>query len=139
MISATDNPFCASISLFSSTKLQPIFLASILPRVDLPAPRRLVGRYEVFEMRAHCIRYPAQQHDRDVALAAFELGDIAFGDAGDFCEHLSRHAAQRAHGADTLTKLLEKAGFGSGIFGHIPWSIFGREWCTFRKHNADKD
>src|SRR3981189_1887624 len=165
MISATDNPFCASISLFSSTKLQPIFLASILPRADLPAPRggaapktcetvlgrrnlvrgrlphevandrpvrrRLVGRYEVFEMRAHCIRYPAQQHDRDVALAAFELGDIAFGDAGDFCEHLSRHAAQGAHGADTLAELHEKAAFGIGIFGHVPVFRFGRERRAF--------
>src|SRR5436189_288597 len=32
-------------------------------------------------MRAHCIRHPAQQHDRDVALAAFELGNVAEGRA----------------------------------------------------------
>src|ERR1700694_4737549 len=166
MISATDNPFCASISLFSSTKFQPIFFASILPSVDLPAPRkpikampandirrcadapwparmslacaswfgvalrtrsRLTGRDQILETRAHRVRHPAQQHDRDVALAAFELGDVAFGNAGDFCQHFSRHAAQRAHGADTLAELLEKAGFGIGIFGHFPCFGSGRE------------
>ncbi len=162
MISATDNPFCASISLLSSTKLQPIFFASILPSVDLPAPRRPIsampendilrcaeapppassilglrdlarrrlaqeiadhrpvrrgfgGGNEIFQMRAHRVRHPAQQHDRDVALAAFELRDIAFGNAGDFREHLSRHAAQRPHGADALAELLEKAGFGIAV------------------------
>jgi hypothetical protein len=31
---------------------------------------------------------------------------------------------QRAHGADALAELLEKACFGIGIFGHIPGSIF---------------
>ena len=85
-----------------------------------PVRRRFACGNEVFEMRAHRVRHPAQQHDRDVALAAFELGDIAFGNAGDLCQHLARHAAQRAHGADTLAELLEKAGFGIEIFGHIP-------------------
>ena len=75
-------------------------------------------------MRAHRIRHPAQQHDRNVALAAFELGNVAFGNARDFREHLSRHAVQRAHGADALAELLEKAGFGIGIFGHVPGSGF---------------
>src|SRR5476651_909670 len=75
-------------------------------------------------MRAHRVRHPAQQHDRDVALAAFELGDVAFGNAGDLREHFSRHAAQRAHGADTLAELLEKAGFGIEIFGHVSCSAF---------------
>ena len=162
MISATDRPFCASISLLSSTKLQPIFFASILPSVDLPAPRRPIRAMpandicaaptcaaagkdvlglrdlarrrlaqevaddrpvrrrlgcgnQVFEMRAHRVRDPAQQHDRDVALAAFELRDIALGNAGNFRQHLARHAAQRAHGADALAELFEKVGFGVGI------------------------
>src|ERR1700726_204725 len=75
-------------------------------------------------MRGHRIRHAAQQHDRDVALAAFELRDIALGNAGDFREHLSRHPAQRAHGADTLPELFEKAGFGIGIFGHVPSSFW---------------
>src|SRR6267154_5626633 len=70
-------------------------------------------------MRGQRIRDPTQQHDRDVALAAFELRDIAFGNAGDFREHLSRHAAQRPHGADTLAELLEKAGFGIAVVGHF--------------------
>jgi hypothetical protein len=94
------------------------------------------GSNEVFEMRAHRVRHPAQQHNRDVALAAFELGDVAFGNAGDFREHFSRHAAQRTHGADPLAEQLEKAGFG--IFGHIPvrfWPLMAR----MRKHNADED
>ena len=81
-------------------------------------------------MRAHRVRYPAQQHDRDVALAAFELRDIAFGNAGDFREHLARHAAQRAHGADTLAELFEKAGFGIAV---------GQFRVIFRKHNAEED
>ena len=89
-----------------------------------PVRRRFAGRNQVFEMRAHRVRDPAQQHDRDVALAAFELGDIAFGNAGDFGQHLARHAAQRAHGADTLAELFEKAGFGIAIFGHVPRSFF---------------
>ena len=74
-------------------------------------------------MRAHRIRHPAEQHDRDVALAAFELGDIAFGNAGDLCQHLARHAAQRPHGADALAELLEKSGFGIGSFGHVRRSV----------------
>src|SRR6266849_10615952 len=82
-------------------------------------------------MRAHRVRHPAQQHDRDIALAAFELGNVAFGNAGNLCEHFSRHAAQGAHGADTLAELLQKAGLGIGIFGHIPCSIFGRERRAF--------
>ena len=51
MISATDNPFCASISLFNSTKLQPIFFASILPSVDLPAPRRPISAMPANDIR----------------------------------------------------------------------------------------
>ena len=184
MISATERPFCASISLFSSTKLQPIFFASILPSVDLPAPRRPIsampakdGRRvrgdaaagenvfglrdlarrrlaqeiadhgpvrrglavgnQILEMRAHRVRHAAQQHDRDVALAAFELRDIAFGNAGNFCEHFSRHAAQRAHGADTLAELFQKAGFGIAV---SVISLVGLLRVNgFRKHNADKD
>ncbi len=85
-------------------------------------------------MRGHRVRHPAQQHDRDVALAAFELGDIAFGNAGDLREHLSRHAAQRAHGADTLAELFKKAGFGIACFGHVAPRI-----RLFRKHNAERD
>src|SRR6202790_2959939 len=125
MISATDKPFCASISLLSSTKLQPICCASILPSVDLPAPRKPIkampakevwrsaavplwpakislarailfgvalrrgapdarparrGRGsgdEIFQIRPHRVRPPPQQHARDVALAAFELRNIA--------------------------------------------------------------
>ena len=95
------------------------------------------GRDQIFQMRAHRVRHPAQQHDRDVALAAFELRDIALGNAGNFGQHLSRHAAQRAHGADALAEMGEKAGFGIGIFGHVPVVRLGRE--AIRKHNADKD
>src|SRR5260221_10908304 len=103
-------------------------------------------------MCAHRVRDPAQQHDRDVALAAFELRDVAFGNAGDFCEHLSRHAAQSAHGADMLAELLEKAGLWIGSFSHIPVLFYGSpgsEVIAFwrrlhevlgtpaRKHSAD--
>jgi len=76
---------------------------------------------------AHRVRHPAQQHDRDVTLAALELCDIAFGNAGHLCEHFSRHAAQRAHGADTLAELLQEIDFGIATFGH------------FRKDSADED
>jgi hypothetical protein len=113
--------------------------------VDLPAPRKRVlglrdlggrclaqevadhgpveGRFgcgnEVFQMRAHRVRHAPQQHDRDIALAAFELRDIALGNSRHFCEHLARHAAQRPHGAHTLAKLLEKAGFGVAGLGQF--------------------
>ena len=80
----------------------------------------------------------AQRHDRDVALAAFELRDIAFGNAGDFREHLARHAAQCAHGADTLAELFEKAGFGIGIFGHVAVRFTSRS-NEFRYIATDQD
>ena len=44
---------------------------------------------EIFEMRAHGVRHPPQQHDRDIAFAAFELRDVALRNAGDFCEHFA--------------------------------------------------
>ena len=84
-----------------------------------PVRRRLAVGNEIFEMRAHRLRHAAQQHDRDIAFAALELGDVAFGNAGDFGEHLARHAAQRPRGADPLTELFEEAGFGIGFFGHV--------------------
>ena len=178
MISATDKPFCASISLLSSTKLQPIFFRQHLAQRgfagatqsdqrdtgkrhppccgttatrehilglgdlrrcrlaheianDRPVGRRFGRGNEIFQMRAHCVRYPAQQHDRDVAPAAFELRDIAFGNAGDFREHFSRHAAQRPHGANTLAELLQKAGFGGAGFGHVPQVEIGCKSASF--------
>ena len=69
-------------------------------------------------MRAHR-GTRAQQHDGDVALAAFELRDVALGNSRHLGEHLSRHAAQRAHGADALAELLEKADFGVGLLAHV--------------------
>ena len=47
----------ASISLFSSTKLQPIFFASILPSVDLPAPRRPIRAMPANDIR-RCAEAP---------------------------------------------------------------------------------
>src|SRR6478672_11894385 len=98
-------------------------------------------------MRAHRVRDPPQQHDRDVALAAFKLGNVAFGNAGDLGEHLSRHAAKRAHGPNTLAELFEKAGFA--ISGHGPRlksarpKLFWAKWMVQktprRKHNTDED
>ena len=76
----------------------------------------LAVRNEIFEMRAHRVRHTPQQHDRDIAFAAFELGDVALGNAGDFCEHLARHAAQRPRGTHPLAELLEKFGFGVAVF-----------------------
>jgi hypothetical protein len=86
---------------------------------DSPVRRRLGGWNQIFQMRAHRVRDPAQQHDRDVALAAFELRDIALGNPRHFCQHFARHAAQRAHGADTLAERFEKAGFGIAGVGHF--------------------
>ena len=60
MISATDNPFCASISLLSSTNFQPIFFASILPSVDLPAPRRPIRAMPANEIR-RCAEGPVPE------------------------------------------------------------------------------
>ena len=73
-------------------------------------------------MRAHRVRHAPQQHDRDIALAALELRDIALGNSRHFREHFARHAAKGAHGAHTLAKLLEKAGFGVAGLGHFPRS-----------------
>ena len=74
---------------------------------------------EVLDMCAHRLRHPAQQHDRDIALAALELRNVALGNAADLGKHLARHAAQRPRGADPLTELFEKSGFGIGFFGHV--------------------
>ena len=97
-----------------------------------------VAGMQVFEMRAHRVGDPAQQHDRDVALAAFELRDVALGNAGYFREHLSRHAAQRAHGAHALAELFEKAGFGVAVRS-CPSFGFACRCERFRKHNAEED
>ena len=93
---------------------------------DRPIGCGLGDGNEIFQMRAHRVRYPAQQHDGDVALAAFKLRDVALGNAGHSGEHFSRHAAKRAHGADTLSELLEKAGLGIGLFAHVPCSVVAR-------------
>ena len=71
-------------------------------------------------MRTHGVRYPAQQHDRDIAFAALELRNIALGNAGDFCEHFTRHAAQRPRGAHALAELFEEFGFGVALLAHVP-------------------
>src|SRR5260221_5221089 len=73
-------------------------------------------------MRPNPVRHPPQQHDRDVALAAFELSNLGFRNPRNLWQLLSRHAAQRAHGADTLAELGKEAGFGIGMFGHFPCS-----------------
>ncbi len=70
-------------------------------------------------MRAHRVGDTAEQHDRDIALAAFELRDVALGNPGHPGEHLARHAAQRAHGADALAELFEEAGFRIGGLVHV--------------------
>ncbi len=181
MISATDNPFSRSISLFSSTKSQPIFSGEYFaqrglaraaqpdqrdagkrrpprrrrvaagkqilgPRDlarggfpkqvadDLPVRGRFGCRNKVLEMRAHRVRYASEQHDGDVAFAAFKLGDVALGNAGNLGEHLARHAAKRPRGADALAELFEKTGFR--ILVMIP--AVGRECGRVRKHNAGK-
>ena len=43
----------------------------------LPVRGRIGRGKQIFEMRAHRVRDAAQQHDGDVALAAFELRDVA--------------------------------------------------------------
>jgi hypothetical protein len=49
--------------------------------------------------------------------------------------HLSRHAAQAAHGADTLTELFKKGGFGIGLVGHVACVLAE----DFRKDNSGCD
>ena len=84
-----------------------------------PVRRGLTVGNEVLDMRAHRLRHAPQQHDGNIAFAALELGDVAFGNTADFGEHLARHAAQRPRGADPLTELFEESGFGVGFFGHV--------------------
>ena len=105
----------------------------------LPVRCGIGGGNEIFEMRAHRSGDTAEQHDRDVAFAAFELCDVTLGNSGHPGEHLARHAAQRAHGADALAELLEKTGFGIKVFGHIPCRALGCGGRLLRKHNADED
>ena len=94
---------------------------------DLPIRRSIGGRNQIFDVGAHRVRNATQQHDRDVALAALELRDVAFGNAGHPGEHLPRHAAKGAHGADTLAELFEKLFFGIGLFVHFHRWIFAVE------------
>ena len=85
-----------------------------------PIGHRLARGDQVLEMRAHRACDTAQQHDRDIAFAALQLGDVAFGNAGDFCEHLARHAGQAARGAHPLAELFEEVGFRIVGCGHDP-------------------
>ena len=102
-----------------------------------PVGRGIAVRDQVLEVCAHRVRDPAQQHDGDIALAAFELRDVALGNAGYLRQHLARHAAQSAHGADTLAKLFEEGTFGIGMFGHDP--AFAVGYRNFWKDNAGED
>ncbi|MGX1042617.1 hypothetical protein AB7M41_002323 [Bradyrhizobium diazoefficiens] len=47
----------------------------------LPVRRRIGAGQQIFEMRAHRVGDAAEQHDRDIALAAFELRDVALRDS----------------------------------------------------------
>ena len=67
--------------------------------------------YQIFELRAHRVRDPAQKDDGDIALAAFELRDIALRDAGDRRQNFARHAAQRPQ-VRTRGRARQEAGFG---------------------------
>ena len=40
---------------------------------------------------------PEQQHDRHIALAGFDLGDVALGDPGPAGKLAARHVADEAH------------------------------------------
>ena len=77
------------------------------------------GRDQVFQMRAHRVRHAPQQHDGHIALAAFELRNVALRNTGHLCKHLARHAAQRAHRTYALAELVEKAGFGIVGISHL--------------------
>ena len=55
-----------------------------------------------------CESDPQQPHDRDVALAGFDLGHITLGKAGAARELPARHAVQRAHLANPAAQLAEK-------------------------------
>ena len=74
----------------------------VLDRLVRPLVDQLGGRH------AHGVGDPAQQHDRAVAGAGLELGEVAFRHLGVARQHLARHAAPAAHGAHPLAQPLEE-------------------------------
>src|SRR5262249_3607546 len=70
---------------------------------ELARPVRPLA-HELRQRQAHRLRHLAQQDDRDVALAALELRQIALRDAGIARQDLPRHAAPRPRLADALAQ-----------------------------------
>ena len=52
--------------------------------------------------------------DRYVALAGFDLGDVALGYPGPAGQFPARHVAHQAHGAQALAEPGEKVALGTG-------------------------
>ena len=83
-----------------------------------PVRRCLRARDQIFDLFVHGRGDAPQQHDGDVAFAAFELRDVALRNPRCLGQHLPRHAAHRPHGADTLPKLFKKLAFRFCLQGH---------------------
>jgi ribosomal protein S14 len=79
--------------------------ASFAPSVDLPAPRRPSSA-----MRATLAAAPCSH--RDVALARFQLCQVALRDAGGEGERLARHGVVGAPGAHAVAEPGQVRGFG---------------------------
>ena len=110
------------------------------PVEELPEQARIHGAVGPFvdqfgERHADRVGDAAQQQNRKIALAGFELRQIALGDFRMLGEQLARHSAAAAHhahpGADAIEKrrqILGRSGprrrpalgFGAG-FGHGPF------------------
>ena len=100
---------------------------------------------------AHRAGDAAQQHDRAIALAGFELGEIALGHLGMAGQDLARHAAAAAHGAHPLAEPPQEGvevgrGLGLGSLARtlrhgIPFGciIMHERWRRHRRDAPDTD
>jgi hypothetical protein len=73
---------------------------------------RGVLAHQQLDRHLHRVRQLAQQQDGNVALARFELREVALGDARGEGQCLARHAVLGAPGAHALTHAGEVRGFG---------------------------
>jgi len=97
----------------------------------VPVGRRVLAGDEVVEAHAHGVGDPAQEDDRDVALPALELGDVALREAGRLGQELARESAKGAGVPDTPAEFRQEERFLFCSAGHavdrLPNGLAGHE------------
>ena len=98
------------------------FLEQLGQRVRTMRALRGMSRKVLAKVSGISERYIAQLESGKGNVSIVLLRRVSNAMGAHLEDHFSRHAAERAHGAHTLAKLLEKAGFGVAGLGHFPRS-----------------